>query len=125
MIKQMATIISAVMVGGLLASGVYAAPVTLNDTQLDSVAAGGAARMDGFVCPVIKNPGVDHNPHEKAHQIGETGYYTVVGPNVSVPVNATNRNGAGYPSGNPETFDKPGDIGYTAIWNNGAFPTTN
>lgn len=100
----------------LLASGVYAAPVALNNAQMDGVAAGGVAKVDGFVCPVIKNSGVDHNPHDKAHEIGETGYYTVVGPNVSVPAGATNREGAGFPSGDAGTFDKPGDIGYTAVW---------
>ena len=104
------------MVTGLLASGVFAAPVKLNNAQLDVVAAGGVEKVDGFVCPVIKNDGILHNPHDKAHEIGETGYYTVVGPNVSVPKRATNREGAGFPSGDSSTFDKPGDIGYTAVW---------
>ena len=108
--------ILAVMITSLLASGVYAAPVQLNDAQLDVVAAGGVEKVDGFVCPVIKNDGVLHNPHAKAHEIGDTGYYTVVGPNVRVAKGATNRGGDGFPSADSSTFDKPGDIGYTAVW---------
>ena len=116
MIKATITMISAVMVAGLLASGVHAAPITLNDAQLDGVAAGGVTKVDGFVCPVIKNDGVLHNPHAKAHEIAHTGYYTVVGPNVRVPMHATNRDGAGFPSADSGTFDKPGNIGYSAVW---------
>ena len=112
--KAIITMISAVMVTGLLASGVYAAPVTLNDAQMDVVAAGGmdVEWVDGFVCPVIKGKGVVKN--DKFFSIGD-GYYSFHGPDVSVPVHATNRNGSGRP--NPEIgFSKPGDKDYSAIW---------
>nr|MBC8241509.1 hypothetical protein [Alphaproteobacteria bacterium] len=42
------------------------------------------------------------------------GAYSIIGPSVSVPVGATNGEGAGSPGG---TFASPGDSGYTAIWN--------
>lgn len=111
MIKQMATIISAVMVGGLLVSGVHAAPVTLNNAQLDAVAAGGVEKGPGFVCPVIKTDAVLNSP--KGGELGIPGYYTIGGPDVSVPVHATNDEGSGSPGG---PFAAPGDPSYTAIW---------
>ena len=110
MIKATITMISAVMVAGLLASGVYAAPVTLNDAQLDAVAAGGQMREAGFVCPVLSAVVGAHNPN--AVKIGE-GHYSIIGPNVSVPIHATNGNGAGAPGG---PHSQPGDRDYTAIW---------
>ena len=88
-----------------------AAPLALTEQQLDSVAAAGVETVDGFVCPVIKTANVLHSPNSSA--LGEQGYYTVLGPNVSVPMHATNLNGAGRPSGG---FAKPGDTSYTAIW---------
>ena len=114
MIKATMTIISASMIVGLLASGAYAKPITLNNAQMDGVAAGGVEKVDGFVCPVIKADGVLNNPHAKAHPIAD-GYNTVVGPNVSIPVHATNRNGDGHP-GVSGSFAAPGDTDYTAIW---------
>jgi hypothetical protein len=67
---------------------------------------------DGFVCPVFNDGSAagEHNPN--AVQIGG-GDYTVIGPNVSVPIHATNGNGAGSPGGDHST---PGDSDYTAIW---------
>jgi hypothetical protein len=41
------------------------------------------------------------------------GDYTVVGPDVTVPVHATNDNGDGRPDGDHAS---PGDPDYTAIW---------
>jgi hypothetical protein len=100
----------AVMITGLLASGVYAAPVQLNDTQLDVVAAGGVEKVDGFVCPAIRGHGVVKN--DKFFPIGD-GYYSFHGPDVSVPVHATNGDGSGRPGGD---FSKPGDKDYSAVW---------
>lgn len=96
----------------LLASGAYATPVSLSDSQMDSVAAGGVQRVDGFVCPVITTNAVLNSP--KGITIGG-GDYSILGPNVSVPVHATNANGAGTPGG---PHASPGDSDYTAIWAN-------
>jgi len=96
----------------LFATSAYAAPVSLSDTQMDSVAAGGVEKVDGFVCPVIKTAAVLNSA--KGIDIGD-GQYSIAGPNVSVPVHATNRNGAGRPGpGNDRAA--PGDTDYTAIW---------
>ena len=92
-------------------AGAMAAPVTLNTEQLDSVAAGGVETVEGFVCPVIKTDAVLNSP--KGGELGIEGYYTIGGPDVSVPVHATNGDGEGLPSG---PFSKPGDTDYTAIW---------
>lgn len=88
----------------LFASSAYAGPVSLTETQLDTVAGG------AFVCPVISTDGVLNSP--KSMVIN--GANTIIGPTVSVPVHATNDNGAGSPGG---TFASPGDTSYTAIWN--------
>lgn len=87
----------------LLASSVNAAPVTLNLSQMDTVAGG------AFVCPVISTDAV---LNAKAG-ITINGAYSILGPTVSVPVHATNDNGAGSPGG---SFASPGDTSYTAIW---------
>ncbi len=88
-----------------------AAPVALTAAQMDSVAAAGVETVDGFVCPVIKTDNVLHSP--KSGTLGGGEYYTIGGPNVSVPVHATNDNGKGSPGG---PFAMPGDVTYTAIW---------
>ncbi|PIR38009.1 MAG: hypothetical protein COV34_02890 [Candidatus Zambryskibacteria bacterium CG10_big_fil_rev_8_21_14_0_10_42_12] len=67
-------------------------------------------KTDGFVCPVIKTDAVLNSP--KGAPIGE-GHYTIIGPNVSVPVHATNGDGAGSPGG---PHSEPGDTDYTAVW---------
>ena len=53
-------------------------------------------KTNGFVCPVF-------NPNS----------HTIIGPNVSVPLHATNGDGAGSP---PGWHARPGDMDYTAIW---------
>lgn len=88
----------------LFASSAYAGPVSLTEAQLDSVSGG------SFVCPVIKTDAVLN----AKNGIMINGAYSVLGPTVSVPVHATNDNGAGSPGG---TFASPGDSSYTAIWN--------
>ena len=107
----------AVMTVGLLASAAYAGPISLNSTQMDSVAAGGVDKVSGFVCPVITQDAVgEHNP--QAGALGDTGDYTVVpstanNGNLYVPVTATNGDGTGTPGG---SHSAPGDTDYTAIW---------
>lgn len=110
MIKATITMISAVMFAGFLTSGVHAAPITLDDAQMDGVAAGGMEKVEGFVCPVIRGKGVAKN--EKFFPIAG-GFYSFHGPDVAVPIHATNANGAGRPGGEHAS---PGDTDYTAIW---------
>lgn len=95
----------------LFAAGASAAPVPLSSAQMDAVAAGGVATTDGFVCPVISTDGVLNSP--KGAELGIDGFYTIGGPDVTVPVHATNGDGAGSPGG---PFSMPGDTDYTAIW---------
>jgi hypothetical protein len=110
MTKATVKITLAVITGCLLASGAYAAPVSLSDAQMDSVAAGGVESVDGFVCPVITTAAVLNSPNGAA--IGE-GHYSIIGPDVAIPVHATNGDGAGTPGG---PHSQPGDTNYTAIW---------
>ena len=93
----------------LFASSVYATPVSLSDAQMDSVAAGGVERVDGFVCPVISTDAVLNSPNG----ITINGAYSIGGPVVTVPILATNADGAGRPGGE---FSSPGDTDYSAIW---------
>jgi hypothetical protein len=84
--------------------------VKLSDAQLDAVAAGGAPSPTGFVCPVIGTEAVLH----AKNGIEINGAYSIIGPDVKVPVDATNGNGSGSPAG---SYASPGDSDYTAIWN--------
>ena len=73
-------------------------------------------KVDAFVCPVLGGQaGGDqgNSDVEKFFDIsgGDT---TIIGPEVSVPIQATNDNGAGSPGGDHAS---PGDPGYTPIWN--------
>lgn len=95
----------------LMASQVFAAPTPLNATQMDKVTAGVAPSPTGFVCPVIKTENVLNSPRGAA--LGDTGHYTIGGPQVRVPTHATNGNGTGVPAG---PHSAPGDTDYTAIW---------
>lgn len=91
----------------------HAGPISLSAAQMDSVAAAGVETVDGFVCPVITTAAVFLNS-ANGIAIGD-GQYSISGPNVSVPVHATNRDGAGRPGpGNDRAA--PGDTDYTAIW---------
>jgi len=89
----------------------HAGPISLSAAQMDSVAAAGVERVDGFVCPVITTENVLHSP--KSGALGIEGFYTIGGPDVTVPVHATNGDGTGHPGG---PFSQPGDTNYTAIW---------
>lgn len=110
MLKHTTQLGMAIATSLLLASGVYAKPLTLNDTQLDRVAAGGVETVSGFVCPVISTDAVLNSPNGVMIAGGD---YSIVGPDVSVPLHATNGDGAGSPGG---AHAGPGDTTYTAIW---------
>jgi hypothetical protein len=112
MIKSTMKLTLAVFTTSLLASGAYATPVSLSDSQMDSVAAGGVEKVGGFVCPVISTDAVLNSPGGAAVGGGD---YSIIGPKVSVPKHATNGNGAGTPGG---AHASPGDTDYTAIWAN-------
>jgi len=114
MTKSVIKLTSAVFTGCLLAAGAFAEPISLNDAQLDSVAAGGMERVDGFVCPVITTDAVFRDGSGPGGELGIEGYYTIGGPDVMVPLHATNGAGDGSNPGGP--FNQPGDISYTAIW---------
>ncbi|MEJ2440521.1 MAG: hypothetical protein P8047_04150 [Gammaproteobacteria bacterium] len=77
---------------------------------MDSIAAGGVETVSGFVCPVISTDAVLNSPKGAAIAGGD---YTIAGPDVSVPLHATNGDGTGSPSG---AHTSPGDTTYTAIW---------
>jgi len=114
MINSTIKLTTAVFTGCLLASGAFAAPVSLTDAQMDAVAAGGVDKVDGFVCPVIPTDAVFKDGAGPGAELGIDGYYTIAGPDVSVPLHATNGNGDGSNPGGP--FNTPGDENYTAIW---------
>lgn len=74
--------------------------------------AAGVVKVDGFVCPVIKTENVLNSP-KGAEIAGDQ--YTIAGPHdLSIPIHATNADGAGTPMG---YHASPGDTDYTAIWN--------
>ena len=69
-------------------------------------------KTDGFVCPVLGGKAGMHGKHKGIVYTGR--FYTVPGPNVSVPIHATNgNNGTNSPGGN---YASPGEDDYTAIW---------
>jgi len=109
-VKLKAEIVFGAIIASLGAMGAHADPVALNESQMDSVAAVGIDTIDGFVCPVITTENVLHSP--KAGAIGE-GHYTIGGPDVSIPLHATNGDGSGSPQG---PHSEPGNTDYTAIW---------
>ncbi len=70
---------------------------------------------DGFVCPVLGGQAGQHGnaPADVIVQIGG-GDYSVIGPDVTVPIHATNDNGDGDPGSADHA--SPGDPDYSAIW---------
>ena len=79
-------------------------------------------KVDAFVCPVLGGNAGMHGNSGALTYIGDGNppFYTRVGPDVSVPIHATNRlpNGtAGQVHIGPHAA--PGDKGYTAIWSRG------
>jgi hypothetical protein len=99
------------MIAAGLATGWAHAAVPLTDAQMDRVTGGAAPSPTGFVCPVITTENVLHA--KNGGELGIEGYYTVGGPDVRVPMHATNGDGNGSPAG---PFSAPGDTDYTAIW---------
>ena len=84
------------------------APIELSTAQMDDITAG------GFVCPVFNADAVGaHNPNAVFLPGGGDSFYSIIGPDVSVPDRATNAGGAGSPMG---AHSSPGDTDYTAIW---------
>jgi hypothetical protein len=72
----------------------------------------GVARAD-FVCPVLNVPGQAAENSPKIGPLPTAGQYTIGGPTLAVPDQATNRDGAGSPADHAS----PGDPGYSPIWN--------
>jgi hypothetical protein len=112
MIKTTLKLAMAFAIAGLLASNASAGPVQLSNAQMDGVTAG------SFVCPVL-NPVVGEHNKNTFGIAG--GYYSLLpgstpqdGPRhqISVPMHATNDNGAGSPG----SFVAPGEPGYSPIW---------
>ena len=73
-------------------------------------------KVDAFVCPVLGGQaGGEQGNSDVEKFVGiSDGDTTILGPEVSVPIQATNDNGAGSPGGDHAS---PGDQGYTPIWN--------
>jgi hypothetical protein len=72
-------------------------------------------KSDGFVCPVLGGKAGEPHGNSSPQKIFQLpgGDYTLIGPDVNVPVHATNDDGDGTPGG---AHASPGDPGYTAIW---------
>ncbi len=68
-------------------------------------------KTPAFVCPVLNENAGTHNPNAVPIANGD---YTIIGPNINVPVHATNGNGVGSPAGDHAA---PGDSDYSPIWN--------
>ena len=94
---------STLLAGCLYASGALAAPVVLDDTQMDAVAAGGVQLVAGFVCPVLSTDAVFRDGEGPGGPLGIEGYYTIGGPDVMVPLHATNGDGDGSNPGGAST----------------------
>jgi len=106
----------AALAGCLMAPAASAEPIPLSDAELGAIVGGSIQFVEGFVCPVIITEAVTNSP--KGAAIGE-GHYTILGPDVRVPMRATNSDGEGGPAGSgtpPGPHAQPGDVGYTAIW---------
>ncbi len=110
MFKHSLLLSSTFIAGCVIAVSTQAAPLSLSDAQMDGVAAGGVDTVEGFVCPAISGSGVTKN--DKFFSIGD-GFYSFHGPDVVVPVHATNADGDGVPG---VDFATPGDTNYSAIW---------
>jgi hypothetical protein len=134
MMKTALKITLTVMIVGLLVSAAYAGPISLNETQMDSITAGRVEKVSAFLCTVNVH-GMDgllnaYN-HSEAVPLGNEGKtitgtdfygnevtYVTIAPQAPdgkpqhlwVPIQATN---TGSPGGG---FSVPGQSTYTAIW---------
>jgi hypothetical protein len=66
-----------------------------------------------FVCPVLGGQAGEHGKADVIATIGD-GDSSIIGPNVRVPMHATNRNGDGSPADGDHA--SPGDDDYSPIW---------
>ena len=77
-----------------------------------SVFAAPRERGEGFVCPVFNTN--SQAGHKNPNAVGIAGGdFTIIGPEVKVPIHATNDNGNGSSGG---AHVSPGDKNYTPIW---------
>jgi hypothetical protein len=78
------------------------------------VFAGGPEPTGSFVCPVLGGQagGVHGNSAPEPIVTIPSGSASVLGPDVHVPIGATNLDG----SGNPGSHASPGEDGYSPIW---------
>ena len=92
-----------------------AAVIALSMVTATSAFASSPERIDGFVCPVLGGQaGGEHGSSAPEPIVGiGGGDSSVIGPEVSIPMHATNDDGAGTPG---DAHASPGDDGYTAIW---------
>ena len=71
---------------------------------------------DGFVCPVLGGEAGQQESDSTPFVQISGGDYTIIGPDVTVPLLATNDNGDGTPGGD---YASLGEADYTAIWAGG------
>lgn len=127
MFKSVIKIMLAVLIVGFLVSSAQAEPISLSESQMDSITAGMVEKVSAFLC-TVNVQGMDGllnaGSHSDAVPIGGpiTGYdvdgnlvtYITVAPggaqDLYVPTQATN---TGSPGGG---FSAPGQSTYTAIW---------
>jgi hypothetical protein len=96
---------------------------TVQVTVFTPAPGGGTSSAKTFT---INNPGVpaisslspaSANAGGAAFTLTGQGFWTVEGPNVKVPIHATNMDGAGNPDNGPCAL--PGDSGYSPLWATG------
>ena len=85
---------------------------------LVSAVSADAPNPNAFVCPVLGGEaGGSHGNSAPAPIVGiGQGDSSVIGPDVRVPIHATNQDGDGEPGPLPATLARPGDADYSPIW---------
>jgi len=89
--------------------------VALSAFSATAAFASGGDTTEAFVCPVLggqAGSGAGNSSPDVFITIAD-GDTSILGPDVAVPLTATNDDGAGSPGGEHAS---PGDDGYTAIW---------
>ena len=95
--------------------GALAVASVLSVLSIGSAFAAEPETTDGFICPVLGGQaGGDHgnSSPDRFVTIGG-GDTTIIGPEVNVPIHATNDDGDGTPGGD---HTSPGDENYSPIW---------
>lgn len=100
------TILRTAFISGALAGSVLAFGVAQASGE-----GKGNPEADSFVCPVLGGQAGEHGNSGAIHQL-PSGEGTVIGPNLKVPMHATNDDGAGSPGDHVS----PGDPNYSPIW---------